>query len=91
MEAFLCDVQKTGWMSDQVHAGAEHVYSCCSLMTYHQMVYQILNGTEQGILELINHVQGLGFRSTCLPLHRIYNDVVYDTARWKEGREELDK
>lgn len=60
-------------------------------MTYHQMVYQILNGIEQGILELINHVQGLRFLSTCLPLYRIYNDAIYDTARWKEGREELDK
>lgn len=31
-------------MSDQVHAGPEHAYSCCDLMIYHQMLYQFLRG-----------------------------------------------
>lgn len=29
-------------------------------MIYHQMVYKNLRGTERGILELINYVEGLG-------------------------------
>lgn len=56
-------------MSDQVHAGLEHVYSCCDLMIYHQMVYEIVRRTEQGISELIHYTQGLEFLLSCLLLY----------------------
>lgn len=36
-------------------------------MIYHQMFYQILRGTAQGISELINYVQGLGFLLSWTP------------------------
>lgn len=50
-------------------------------MTCHQMVYQILRVPEQGILELIEYVQGLGFLLTSLPLYRLYDSIVQQGGR----------
>lgn len=55
-------------------------------MIYHQMVYQNLWGTERGILELINCVQGLGVFLVVYHCIGLYNSMAYDTEKWKKGR-----